>query len=169
MSWLNDISEKKIRNLAKDPHYRPIVDSIEKVQHDGVSSREVIEQAIKATRDQFVKEGRKVDIEHLREDAFKAATAASVEAPYQLMGLPEGTDKTKHFFAWGALASQIDQSLEVLKIIPQGARKSISVGLAMFVGQLKEVADIFTSGYDKKDLEADRQGAKSPFDYSDPG
>lgn len=169
MSLINDLGEKKIKGLRKDPHYQPIIDEIKQSQHDGITSDEVVETALKATRDQFVKEGRKLDKEDLRKDAFLAATAASVEAPYQMKDMPEGSDKTKHYLLWGAMAAKIDQSLDALGIIPAGARKKIAIGLSMSVGYLKEVADLFTSGFNREDLKADQKGVRSPFEHGNEG
>lgn len=164
MSWINDRQESKFNQLRNDPHYKPIVDAVRKVQKDGVAPETVVQEAVRATRDQYVASGRKIDTEDIRRDAFLAATAASIEAPFEMVGLPEGTDKTKHYFWSGAFAAKIDQNLDALRIVPQRVRESVSVGTAVFVGWLKEVADIFTTGYSKEDLKADRMGAKSPFE-----
>mgnify|MGYP001180879873 CR=1 FL=1 len=166
MSWLNERTEAKFTQLRNDPHYKPIVEAVRKVQKDGVSPDTVVQEAVRATRDQYVASGRRIDTEDIRRDAFLAATAASMEAPYELSGLPEGTDKTKHFFWSGAFAARIDQGLDALRIVPQRVREALAVGTTVFVGWLKEVADIFTTGYSKDDLLADRLGAKSPFEVT---
>jgi hypothetical protein len=164
MSWINDRQEAKYKGLRNDPHYRPIVDAVRQVQRDGVSPDEVVAAAVRATRDQYVASGRRIDREDIRRDAFLAATAASIEAPYELSGLPAGQDKTKHYFWSGAFAAKVDQALDALRIIPQGLRQKAAIGASVFVGWLKEVADVFTTGYSREDLQADRMGAKRPFE-----
>lgn len=166
MSWINDRQEARFNRLRQDPHYGPIVAAVRQVQKDGVSPETVVNAAVRATRDQYVASGRRIDTEDIRRDAFLAATAASIEAPYELSGLPEGNDKTKHYFWSGAFSARIDQALDALKIVPQRVRESVAVGTTVFVGWLKEVADIFTTGYSKEDLVADRLGAKSPFEVN---
>ena len=166
MSWINDRQEAKFNRLRNDPHYGPIVDAVRKVQKNGVSPETVVQEAVRATRDQYIASGRRIDTEDIRRDAFLAATAASIEAPYELSGLPEGTDKTKHYFWCGAFSARIDQALDALKVVPRGVRESVAFGTTMLVGWLKEVADIFNTGYSKEDLQADRLGAKSPFKVS---
>lgn len=164
MSWINDRQEAKFNRLRNDPHYRPIIDAVRQVQHNGVAPTTVVHEAVKATRDQYVASGRRIDTEDIRRDAFLAATAASIEAPYELDGLPQGTDKTKHYFWSGAFAAKIDQALDALRVIPQGVRQTVAIGATVFVGWLKEVADIFTTGFSREDLQADRMGARSPFE-----
>lgn len=164
MSWINDRQEAKYKGLRNDPHYRPIIDAVRAVQADGVAPQAVVDAAVRATRDQYVASGRKIDREDIRRDAFLAATAACIEAPYALSGLPEGHDKTKHYFWSGAFAARVDQMLDTLRIVPEGIRQHAAYGAAMTVGWLKEVADIFTSGFSREDLKADRLGAKSPFE-----
>lgn len=164
MSWINERQEAKYRRLRNDPHYRPIIDSVRAVQANGVAPDTVIREAVRATRDRYVAAGKPIDQEDVRHDAFMAATAASIEAPYELSGLPKGTDKTKHFFWSAAFAARVDQVLDTLRIIPEGMRRAVSIGASVFVGWLKEVADIFTSGYSREDLLADRLGARSPFE-----
>ena len=166
MSWINDRQEARFTRLKNDPHYGPIVTAVRQVQQDGVTPETVVNAAVKATRDQYVASGRRIDKEDIRRDAFLAATAASFEAPYELSGLPEGTDKTKHFFWSGAFAARIDQVLDAAKIVPQRVREAVAVSMTVLVGWLKEVADIFTTGYSKEDLVADRLGAKSPFEVN---
>jgi hypothetical protein len=166
MSWINERTEAKFTQLRNDPHYKPIVDAVRQVQADGVTPAVVVQEAVRATRDQYVASGRKVDQEDIRRDAFLAATAASIEAPYELAGLPEGADKTKHYFWSGAFSAKIDQSLDALRILPRSLREGVAVGTTVFVGWLKEVADTFTSGYSREDLLADRLGAKSPFEVN---
>lgn len=166
MSWINERTEAKFTRLRNDPHYQPIVDAVRQVQADGVKPEVVVQEAVRATRDQYVSSGRAIDTEDIRRDAFLAAAAASIEAPYELSGLPEGTDKTKHYFLSGTFAATIDQTLDALRIIPRGVREGVAVGTTVFVGWLKEVADLFTTGYSKEDLKADRLGAKSPFEVT---
>ncbi len=163
MSLINRLQEDHLRRVGQNPHFRPVVDQVKAAQHDGVSSNEVLETALKATRDQYVKEGRRLDPENLRNDAFMAATVASVEAPYQLSDMPAGTDKTKHYMQSGQIASRIDRTLDDLKIVPEGARKAIAVGVTTGLGFLKEVLDVFGTGFNREDLQADVAGAKAPF------
>jgi len=163
MSLINRMQEDRLRRIGQDSHYRPIVDAIKAVQHDGVSSQEVVQTALRATRDQYVKEGRKLDPENVRRDAYTAASVSAVESPYQMSDLPEGDDKTKHFMVSGEIASRIDQGLDALKVVPQPARRAIAVGLTTGIGFLKEVLDIFGTGFNRQDLKADVKGAKAPF------
>lgn len=163
MSLINRMQEDRLRRVGQDPHYRPIVSAVEAAQHDGASSGEVLGAALRATRDQYVKEGRTLDREDVRHDAFLAAGVGAVEAPYQLSDLPAGTDKTKHFMVSAEIASRIDQGLEALRIVPQPARKAIAVGITTGLGFLKEVLDVFGSGFNRQDLKADLAGAEAPF------
>lgn len=163
MSLINRLGEDRLRRIGQDPHYRPIIDAVKGVQRNGVSSEEVLTTALRATRDQYVKEGRKLDSEDLRHDAFMAASVGSVESPYQLSDMPEGDDKTKHFLVSGELASGIDQKLDELRIVPKPARKAIAIGVTTGLGFLKEVLDVFTTGFNRQDLQADVAGAKRPF------
>lgn len=166
MSWINERIEAKFTQLRNDPHYQPIVEAVRNVQKDGVSPETVVKEAVRATRDQYVASGRAIDTEDIRRDAFLAATAASLETPYQLDGLPMGTDKTQHFFMSGAIAARIDQALDALRIVPQRLREALAFGTSVFVGWLKEVTDLFTTGYSREDLRANRLGARSPFEVS---
>lgn len=163
MSWLNDRLEAPLRRVQADPRYRPILDEIEKVQEDGVSSDEIARTAIRATRDAYLRERRRLDPEDIRYDAYLAASAAALEKPYQLSDTPPGPDKSQHFFVSGAIAARIDQWLDGLRIVPGPVRRSLGVGVSIALGFLKEVADVFTSGFNRSDLAADWRGARSPF------
>jgi len=163
MSLINRLQEDRLRRIGNDPHYRPVVDTVKATQHDGVASSQVLETALRATRDQYVKEGRKLDPEKVRTDAYMAASVASVESPYQMSDLPDGTDKSKHFLVSAEISSHIDQGLEAVKVVPESARKAIAVGVTTGIGFFKEVLDIFTTGFNRQDLKADVQGAKAPY------
>lgn len=163
MSWLNDRLEGPLRKAQANPHYRPIIDEIENVQTDGVSSDEIARTAVKATRDVYVRENRKLDLEDIRYDAYLAASAAALEKPYQLSDAPEGPDKSQHLFVSGTISAKIDQWLDNLRIIPGPVRRFLGVSISVTLGFFKEVADIFTSGFNRDDLKADWKGARSPF------
>lgn len=163
MSWLNDRLEGPLRKAAASPHYRPIIDEIEKVQKNGVSSDEIARTAIRATRDVYIRENRKIDAEDVRYDAFLAASAAALEQPYQLSDAPEGPDKSQHLFVSGAISAKVDQWLDTLRILPSPVRKFLGVTVSVTLGFFKEVADVFSSGFNRDDLKADWKGANSPF------
>lgn len=163
MSWLNDRLEGPLRKAQADPHYRPIIAEIEKVQMDGVSSDEIARTAIKATRDVYVRENRKLDLEDIRYDAYLAASAAALEKPYQLSDAPAGPDKSQHLFVSGTIAAKVDQWLDALRIVPAPVRRFLGVGISVTLGFFKEVADVFSSGFSRDDLKADWKGARSPF------
>lgn len=169
MSLLNRLQEDRLRRIGQDPHYRPVVDAVKAAQRDGVSSEAVLDTAFRATRDQYVKEGRRLDPENVRHDAFMAASVGSVETPYQLADMPEGTDKTKHFMVSGEVASGIDRRLDDLKVVPRPARKAIAIGVTTGLGFLKEVLDLFSTGFNRQDLQADVAGAKRALKGPDLG
>lgn len=163
MSLINRLQEDRLRRIGQDPHFRPVIDAVKSVQRDGVASDTVLGTALRATHDQYVKEGRALDPENVRHDAFMAASVGSVERPYQLSDMPAGADKTKHFLVSGELASGIDRTLDDLKVVPRPARKAIAIGVTTSLGFLKEVLDLFTTGFNRQDLQADVAGAKRPF------
>lgn len=163
MSLINRLQEDRLRRIGQDPHLRPVIDTVKATQRDGVSPDEVMATALRATRDQYVKEGRRLDAENVRNDAYMAASVGSVESPYQLAGLPEGSDKTKHYMLSAEIASRIDRTLDDLRVVPEPARQALAIGLTTGLGFLKEVLDIFGSGFNRQDLKADLEGAKAPF------
>ncbi len=163
MSWLNDRLEVPLRKAQGDPHYRPVIDEILKSQKDGVSSDEIARVAVQATRDEYIREKRRIDPEDIRYDAFLAASAAALEKPYQLGDAPAGPDKAQHLFVSGTIAAKIDQWLDKLRVIPSPVRHFLGVSVSVTLGFFKEIADIFTSGFSRDDLKADWKGARSPF------
>lgn len=162
MSLINDITSRQIRARGQDPHLRPIIDRVEAAQHDGATSSEVIAVALKATRDQYLREQRTPGARTLRADAYLAATVGAVERPYQLQDLPTGSDKTMHFFMSAGLAAGMERQLADW-YVPAPVARGVAIGLTTGLGFLKEVADLFTSGFNRDDLRADTMGARRPF------
>ncbi|MBM3276028.1 MAG: hypothetical protein FJZ00_12815 [Candidatus Sericytochromatia bacterium] len=163
MSWLNDKLEAPLRKALVNPHYKPVIAKIEAAQRNGVTSREIRDVAVRGMRERWVVEGRKLDPEDIRSEAFLAASAAAVDKPYQLADTPEGEDKAQHLFVSGTLSSYIDSTLEKALFVPGIVRRGLALGLTMTVGFFKEVADIFTTGFSTGDLKADWLGATAPF------
>jgi hypothetical protein len=164
MSWLNDKLEAPLRKVLASPHYKPVIAEIEAAQRNGATSSEIRDVAVKGMRARWIREGKKLDAEDIRSEAFLAASAAAVDKPYQLADAPEGEDKAQHLFVSGAISSYIDSTLDKARIIPGFVRKGLAVGLTMTVGFFKEVADILTSGFNTGDLKADWLGATLVFD-----
>lgn len=155
MSWINDLLEKPLRKRLTDPHFKPAVLAAEAAKHDGATTAEVLEAALTATRDTYVREGRPLDAKDIRVDAFKATGAAAMEKPFQAGDLPTGTDKAQHFFVSGEIAGRIENALSWL---PFGLSVPIARGLTKSVGFMKEVIDLTTSGFSREDLKADYAG-----------
>ncbi|MBM3270796.1 MAG: hypothetical protein FJZ01_24460 [Candidatus Sericytochromatia bacterium] len=163
MSWLNDRLEGPLRKAAADPRYRPAIDAVLAAQKDDVAARDLAAVARQAMRDQYVRDGRRLDPEDINYDAHLAASVAALEKPYQLGDVPAGGDKAQHYWVSGAISSKVDAALDKLWVVPGFMRRGLGVGISMGLGFLKEVADVFGSGFSTADLSADWRGATGAF------
>ena len=163
MSWINDQIESRLRAVRSDARLRPIIDQVKAAgQAPGRSADEVLATAARASRDSFVREGKPATAAQVRERAFLAAAAASAEQPMVLGGIPQGTDKTQHFFVSGMISLKVAQVADTL--LPRGLAETLGIGASIGLGWLKEVYDqFFATGYNREDLAADVAGAKKPF------
>ncbi|MFP5501537.1 MAG: hypothetical protein ACLGIN_03540 [Candidatus Sericytochromatia bacterium] len=165
MSMINRKLESRIEAVRKDAHYRPIIDQVKAKAGTEATTDQVLKAAVCATRDQFKREGKTASDHTLREQAFLAATVASVEQPMTLSDLPEGEDKTKHFLASGFLSLTIAKWAD--KLLPRGLAEKVGVGASIGLGWAKEVYDkFFATGFSREDLQADIKGAKRPFEMT---
>ena len=165
MSMINRKLESRFEAVRKDAHYRPIIDQVKAKAGTGASSDQLLKAAVCATRDQFKREGKTAGDHTLREQAFLAAAAASMEKPMTLSDLPEGEDKTKHFLTSGFLSLTIAKWAD--KVLPRGLAEKVGTAGSIALGWGKEVYDkFFATGYNREDLQADIAGAKRPFDMT---
>lgn len=163
MSSINRYIERRFEGVRQDAHYRPIIDQVKASARPGATSDQVLEAAVCATKDQFKREGKMASDHLVREQAFLAAAAASMEQSMTLSDLPEGDDKTKHFMTSGFLSLTVSKWAD--KLLPRGLAEKIGVGVSFGIGWAKEVYDhFFATGYNRDDLKADMAGAKRPFE-----
>lgn len=161
MSKINQILEGRFNAVRQDATYRPAIDRVKQAAKPGVTSDEILNVAVAATVDSFKRQGRKLDKNDVREAAFLAAAAASMEQPFELKDLPAGNDKTKHFLTSGFLSLKLADAADVL--LPRRAAEWVGEKLTMGLGWAKEVYDMaFATGYNTDDLKADFAGARRP-------
>lgn len=163
MSWINDQIESRLRTVRQDVRMRPIIDQVKRAgQAKGRSADELLAVAARAARDSFVREGQTPRPEQVRERAFLAAAAAGAEQPMVLTGIPQGTDKTQHFFVSGVISLKVAEVAD--RLLPRGLAEKLGIGASVGLGWLKEVYDqFFATGYNRDDLKADVAGAQQPF------
>lgn len=162
MSGINNMIEGKLKTVRQDARFRPVIDQVKAANHQGVTSDELLTVAVKATVDEYKASGRRINQDEIRSRAFLAAAAAAAETPMSLADLPQGDDKTKHFFVSGLISMKIAEAAD--KILPRGLSEKIGTGLSIALGWGKEVYDkFFATGYNREDLKADVAGAKRPF------
>ena len=160
---IDNALEGRLRQVAADARYRPVVEKVEAAHRDGVTSDELLDVAVKATRDEYKRTNRPVKESQLREDAFLAAAAASVEHQVQLGDLPQGSDKTEHFFTSGVISLKAANFFD--KFLPRSWAEKLGTGASLALGYAKEVGDkFFGTGFDTDDIKADKAGAKRPFE-----
>ncbi|MEB3329087.1 MAG: hypothetical protein VKQ33_07635 [Candidatus Sericytochromatia bacterium] len=159
MSWINDRLESRLRAVRQDERLRPAIDAVKAAAgRSGVTGEALLDVALSATRDSY----RRTAPDQLRERALLAAAAASAEQGISLAGLPEGADKTRHFFLSGWMALQLARAADVL--LPRALAERVGVAGSVAVGFLKEVYDAwFATGFSREDLQADVAGARAPF------
>ena len=160
---VDNFLETRLRKVRNDATYRPVIDAVKAANHKGITSNELLDVAVAATRDEFKREGKTAKGAEVRDRALVAALAASTETGIQLADLPEGTDKTEHFLASGVLSAKASGFFD--KFLPKSWSEKIGYGISMAFGYAKEINDkFFGTGYDRDDLKADRAGAKRPFE-----
>ncbi|MNS86539.1 lipoprotein [compost metagenome] len=168
MSGINNAIENRLKAVRQDARFRPAIDQVKAANRQGVTSNELLDVAVKATVDEYKASGRRIDADQVRQRAFLAAAAAAAETPIQLSDLPEGDDKTKHFFVSGLISIKVAEVAD--KLLPRGLAEKIGTGASIFMGWGKEVYDkFFATGYNRDDLKADVAGAKRPFEVKVPG
>jgi uncharacterized protein YfiM (DUF2279 family) len=168
MSGINNAIENKLKTVRQDARFRPVIDQVKAANHQGVTSDELLKVAVKATVDEYKSSGRTINQNEVRERAFLAAAAASSETSIQLADLPEGDDKTKHFFVSGLISLKATDIAD--KLLPRSWAEKLGTGFSIFMGWGKEVYDkFFATGYNRDDLKADVAGAKRPFQVKVPG
>lgn len=162
MSWINDQIETRLRTVRQDARMRPIIDQVKATGRAGCSADDVLAVAARAAYDSFVRAGERPSVERLRERAFLAAAAASAEQGIVLCDIPPGADKTQHFFVSGMISLKVAEIAD--KVLPRRAAERLGIGASVLVGWFKELHDqLFASGYNREDLQADVAGAKKPF------
>lgn len=159
MSRINEMIESRLTSVRRDPAARPIIDKVKaEAAKSGATSESVLRAAVAIAKDTY--KGASAD--DIREKAFLSAAAAAVEKPFTLKDLPEGEDKTKHFFVSGVLSLRIAEVAD--KVLPRGLSEKLGAWGSSFVGWGKEVYDgMFATGYNREDLKADFKGARTPF------
>lgn len=168
MSSINAKIENRLRAASEDARFRPVIDQVKAANKAGVTSDELLEVAVAATVDEFKRSGRALDQHDVRQEAFLAAAAASTETPIELADLPQGQDKTKHFFVSGLISLKATELAD--KLLPRGWAETLGTGASIAIGWAKEVYDaLFATGYSREDLQADVAGAKRPHQLQVPG
>ncbi len=168
MSWINDQIESRLRTVRQDVRLRPIIDQVKATgQKPGTSADALLAVAAVAARDSFVREGKRPTDDQIRARAFTAAAAAATEQPTVLAGIPQGQDKTQHFFVSGMISLKVAEVAD--KLLPRGLAEKVGIGVSISLGWLKEVYDqFFATGYSREDLQADVAGARKPFSLAVP-
>ena len=174
MSGINNRIEQHLQAVRQDPLARPIIDRVKRAAaSEQVSSGALLDVAVSATVDEFKRQGRPVDANAVREQAYLAAAAASTEQSMELSDLPAGDDKTKHFFVSGLLSIKIANVAD--KLLPRSWSEKLGAAASFAIGFGKEVYDGFNTwrtktgtGFNREDLQADAAGAKRPFDVRVP-
>lgn len=163
MSQINDLLNSRIRNAARDPLTRAVADRVKQSNLSGVSSADVLEVAVAATKDQYLKAGKGApSADVIREKAFLGAAVAASEKPFELKDLPAGTDKTQHFFTSGVLSLTFAKWADTL--LPKSWANWLGEKASYALGFGKEIYDkFFATGFNRDDLKADLAGAKRPF------
>lgn len=160
MSRVNELIESRLKTVQRDPAARPIIERVQaEAAKPGATSATVLKAAVAIAQDSY--RGKSAD--QIREKAFLAAAAAATEKPFTLGDLPEGEDKTKHFFVSGVLSLRIAEVAD--KVLPHGLAAKLGAWGSSAIGWGKEVYDaLFATGYNKDDLKADFKGARAPFE-----
>jgi hypothetical protein len=160
---IDNALENRLHQVATDARFRPVIDQVKAAHHDGTTSSELLDVAVKATRDEYKRSNRPVDADKLREDAFLATAAAAAESDLQLADLPQGGDKTEHFFMSGLISLKATSIFD--KVMPRAWAEKLGTAASVAVGYAKEVGDkFFGTGFDRDDIKADKAGAKRPFE-----
>jgi uncharacterized protein YfiM (DUF2279 family) len=159
--------KSRFQAVQKDPGYRPILDKIEAATEKGISSQEMLQVAMQATVDEFKRTGKPLDKQAIRDKAFTAAAAASMEKPFQLSDLPEGKDKSNHFLVSSLIAIKVSEVAH--HVMPAFMANALGRGVSKTIGVLKEIWDKVSGGdADIKDIHADFAGAARPFQVAVP-
>lgn len=165
MSGINTMIEGKLRNVRNDARVRPVIDSVKAAAPK--NSDAALDVAMRASRDSFVREGKKASADDIRERAFLAAAAAATEKPMNFSDLPAGDDKVKHFFVSGVISLAVSKVADV--VLPASWAHAIGTGASVTLGFFKEIYDqFFATGFNREDLAADKAGAARPFKLAVP-
>lgn len=168
MSKINDILNSRIQSAGRDPITRAVANQVKAANLQGASSNDVLNVAVKATQDHFVKSGKPMPSANvIREKAFLGAAVATSEKPVELKDLPAGSDKTQHFFTSGVLSLTFANFAD--KLLPRSWAEKLGEKLSFGIGFGKEIYDkFFATGFNRDDLKADAAGAKRPFELKVP-
>jgi hypothetical protein len=158
VSAINDRIEARLRVVGRDERYRSVVDALASSREvSGLRSVDLVRESLQLSCHVF----GFGDVGRNRERAYLAAAVAASEHPYDLVDLPSGSDKAKHFFLSGYLSAWLGGRLSFL---PGRLEERVAAALVVGVGWFKEVFDcFFGSGYSREDLQANVRGAWSPF------
>lgn len=162
MSRINDRIQNQLRAVRQDARLVPAVEAVGSAkQKPGATVRDVYQVALQASRDTYVKEGRTVSADAVRERALLLAAAAA-DSQASLADLPAGADKIRHVFLSGWLSLRIARAADVL--LPRVLAEKVGMVGSFGLGLLKEVYDMaFATGFSREDLVADWAGARLPF------
>lgn len=154
--WL----ERRFAGLRQDPVLRAGIDAVKAKAASGqATSADVLNLAWREAAASYAKQGQVVGSEAIRGRALAMATAATLEAPYQLSDLPKGTDKSKHFMVSAWAAQKFTAAAD--RFLPRFAAEWFGLGLTKAAGVLKEIVDKLTGGdMSREDIVADFQGAR---------
>ena len=166
MSRLNDRIARWVHDRARTSCCEDVVARILPIQRTGVPVEALRSSALAASRDVFVRSGRKADREQVALLAHLALAEASLRRPYQGGGLPEGTDKAHHAWLSGTLSAWVAEQVSRVPLMPGAWSRAAGVVAAMGAGVLKEVLDIGGTGFNPKDIRADWIGARSAISRS---
>jgi hypothetical protein len=157
----------RFQAIQKDPSYRPIIDKIEQATAQPISSDAMLQVAIAATVDEFKRSGKPLDKQAIRDKAFTAAAAASMEQPFQLSDLPQGKDKSNHYLVSSLIAIKVSEAAH--HVMPAFMANALGRGVSKGIGVLKEIWDKVSGGdADVNDIHADFAGANKPFQVAVP-
>lgn len=156
---LNPRIERYFLRFKQDPAYRPVILAVEEAILHRDNLEALHRTAREAAREQLrLQLGREPKRNEVLERAYVSAAAAIIARPYSLPGIAD----LKHYFVSAALSSRAYRKLSRLPL-PDPLREATAVRMAVSLGVFKELLDIPSSGFDRNDLQADVQGARSPF------
>lgn len=154
---------KFLHRYADRPGNTAVVKAVEDftaAQKGPVKAADVRKVAMRAAKDELVREGVKnPSADKLASKAYWGAAIAAEERPFTLAEDQRSTSKSVHYFVSGAIAARVASKLFFL---PSGFRHWVADKLALGVGVLKECVDqIKGTGFNRHDLSTDRAGIRS--------